>query len=61
VGNKEYQIANLVNPEEGGGPGSAGHHDGRTKIIDFTEPGHNTTLSMQVGNTTRDVIVYSFI
>ena len=44
VGNKEYQIANLVNPKEGGGSGFAGHHDSRTKIIDFTEEGHNTYL-----------------
>jgi hypothetical protein len=44
VGNKEYQIANLVNPTEGGGVSDGKHHDSRTKIIDFTEPGHNTYL-----------------
>ena len=37
MGNKEYQVANLVNPKEGGGTGFAGHHDSRRDIVDFTK------------------------
>lgn len=44
VGGREYQVANLVNPREGGGVSDGKHHDSRTKIIDFTEAGHNTYL-----------------
>src|SRR5215469_15485337 len=49
VGDKEYQIANLVNPREGGDP-HASHHDGRTGIIDFTKPGHNTYIRGRSNN-----------
>ena len=33
---REIQIANIRNPPEGGTGGSGGHHDSRTKVIDFT-------------------------
>ena len=37
IGNgREIQIANIRNPPEGG-TGFAGHHDSRTKVIDFTK------------------------
>jgi hypothetical protein len=58
VGNKEYQIANLVNPTEGG-DSNAGHHDNRTAIIDFTKPGHNTYI-MGRSNNHGDVILEHF-
>jgi len=54
VGTKEYQIANLVNPREGGDP-HASHHDNRTAIIDFTKPGHNTYIRGR-SNNNGDVV-----
>jgi hypothetical protein len=54
VGNKEYQIADLKNPREGGDP-HATHHDSRTAIIDFTKPGHNTYIRGR-SNNNGDVV-----
>lgn len=62
TGGKEYLIAYLVNPHEGGNPCSGCRSDGRSNPIDFTIPGRNTYLrgrTNQMGNTCPTGILYA--